>query len=180
MDHLHNFVYTLYNGITEKLSIPKQHLLRAAKWLYWIIGLVLLVGTCYVLYNRFQKPVAAVLLFMGGWTMLMYYWVKWFKLTEKNPDWPPFITPCPDFLTLYPDGNVAKCVDFVGVARMNAMKPIKRSSPTDIKATINNEDYFVIFKLPDSDDSNFKKLNMELCDRVHERGLVWSGVCEER
>jgi hypothetical protein len=179
MDHLQNFFATTYNDIADKLYIRKGHLVKIGKWLYWILGLLLLVGSCYVLYNRFQKPVAAVLLFMGGWTMLMYYWVKWFKLGTDVPEWPPIITPCPDFLTLYPDNGMIKCVDFVGVAKMSASDPLKKSTPQAVQSTINNPSFYVTFNRPGPSQS-FKDVNAKLCDTVHDRGLVWSGVCDEK
>lgn len=179
MEHLQNFFYGLYNGVADTVQIPKRHLIKIAKWLYWIVGLLVLVGSCYVLYNRFQKPVAAVLLFMGGWTMLMYYWVKWFKLADVAPEWPPFIAPCPDFLTMYPDNNMVKCVDFVGVAKIGAPNPLKKSSPHDVKATINNEQFYFLAPAKQEGQS-MKELNINVCDEVFNKGLVWSGVCEER
>jgi len=120
---------------------------RIAKYAYWILGIALVGGVVYYLYSVMQRPVAAVLVLVGGILALYFYYVKWFVVAAKNAKWPPYQTLCPDYLTPVPPGpNNAqlKCVDYVGVStngRFKVMDPKNRAS------LINRDDYaFPIIK----------------------------------
>jgi hypothetical protein len=184
MDAFTNFLSEFFNDAADWLNVERGTSRTALKWAYWGIGIFGLLSICYILYNRFEKPVSAMLLFMGGWMLLMYYWVKWFKLTETTPAWPPFVAPCPDFLTLIvseTEATEAKCVDYVGIANPNAPTPLKKASPSSIQSQINDPSYF--FSSPktvrDANGVERKATVYDTCDRVREKGLVWSGVCPE-
>ncbi len=185
MESVTNFLSDFYNWVTDLLHLPRSDLRNVLKWVYWIVGILSIVAICYVLYNKFEKPVSAILLFMGGWMLLMYYWVKWFKLTEKRPDWPPFITPCPDFLTLLVSESTtggAKCVDYVGIADPKAADPLRKASPSSINVQKTDPQFYFQVKstVTDSQTNQPRKATAyELCNQAKLRGLVWSGVCEE-
>jgi len=70
-----------------------------AKYAYWILGLVLIGFITYYLYSVLQRPVAAILVCLGGIMALYFYYVKWFLVAAKNSKWPPYQTICPDYLT---------------------------------------------------------------------------------
>jgi hypothetical protein len=126
-------------------------MMRIAKYVYWIVGLVLVVGGCYFLYNNLERPVAAVLVFLGGILALYFYYVKWFVAAARNPAWPPYQTPCPDYLTLVSPGfsgsgnNIKpkagepyKCMDFVGVSKNGFLK---KADPSLIETQSGNNAY---------------------------------------
>ena len=127
---------------------------KILKYVYWIVGLVVLLGGCYFLYNNLARPVAAMLIFMFGILALYFYYTKWFLIDLIKPAWPPYQTLCPDYLTpvtpgystnkdgsLKPkEGGVIKCVDFIGVSKNGKLK---KSVPETMNKTLNNPDYFV-------------------------------------
>ncbi len=96
----------------------KERTKTLGKWTYWIVGLIIAATISYVLYTRFNKQVAALLVFMSSVLALYYYYVKWFIISSY--DLP--ISLCPDFLTNV--GNVGTtdkpqflCVDYIGVSK---------------------------------------------------------------
>ena len=138
------------------MKTMKAAMNKVAKWVYWILGLLLVGVACYYIYNVMTRPVAGILVFMGGILALYFYYVKWFVIPEKRPDWPPYQTVCPDYLTPVSPGydmsigtngkTVAtpkqggqfKCVDFVGVSRNGRLK---RASPANLQSQITQGDY---------------------------------------
>jgi len=137
------------SGVTSQRLAATM--MRIAKYVYWIVGLVMVVGGCYFLYNTLERPVAAVLVFLGGMLALYFYYVKWFVASVRNPAWPPYQTPCPDYLTLVSPGftgsgnNIKpkagepyKCMDFVGVSTNGVLK---KSKPSNIAKDMINPQY---------------------------------------
>ncbi len=150
-------------------------MLRIAKYVYWIVGLVLVVGGCYFLYNNLERPVAAVLVFLGGMLALYFYYVKWFVAAARNPVWPPYQTPCPDYLTLVSPGfsgsgnNIKpqpgmpyKCMDFVGVSKNGSLA---KSDPSNLNLHQGNPAH--IFEV--SPNESLESLRAKTCSR----GLSW-------
>lgn len=154
----------------------RRTLWKAAKWLYWIVGLVALCGGCYVLYNTLARPVAAILIFLGGILALYFYYVKWFVIAEAKPSWPPYQTLCPDYLTpispgytkgddgsLVPkSGGVIKCVDFVGVSKNGNLK---KTDPENLQASLKNPSFSITID-PKSSQEELKAM-------LHTYGLTW-------
>jgi len=115
--------------------------------IYWIVGLILVVGISYVLFNTYNRQVAGVLIFLGGILALYFYYVKWFLLdTEKAKSG---FSLCPDYLTPIspglrggqPDKNgVFRCVDFVGVSSNGLLK---KSSPSTVAKDITMPGYYI-------------------------------------
>ena len=64
-------------------------------YMYWILGTVIIGTISYILYTRFNKQVAAILVFLVSMLALYYYYVKWIVI----PGWQPHIGTCPDFMT---------------------------------------------------------------------------------
>jgi hypothetical protein len=90
----------------------------STKWAYWIVGVLIVGGISYILFNRLNKQVAAVLVFLAGMLALYFYYVKWFVVGMDV--WPPFQGFCPDFLTPVavnsPAADTIYCADMVGVS----------------------------------------------------------------
>lgn len=115
---------------------------------YWVIGLVLLFLSAYIYYTGFNKPVAGVLWFIGGFLILYYYWLKWFVLPQPiDADLYFGTNACPDYLSALPNNSGLYaptsrtqyfCVDFVGVSRNGG---IRQTSPKNVQSDINNPAY---------------------------------------
>ena len=145
-----------------------------AKYAFWIVGLGLVGYIAYFLYNTMQRPIAAVLLFIGGLAALYFYYVKWFVVGAKNNQWPPYQTLCPDYLTPIPPGYGAdgkpqagplKCVDFVGVSRNGRFKKMDRQN---MDSLVNRDDHaFPIVKGESRED---------LRTRLQTYGLSWMSL----
>ena len=134
----------------------KNTIMRIAKYVFWILGLILVGGSAYYLYNVMSRPVSGVLVFMGGMLALYFYYVKWFVIPLSRPAWPPYQTVCPDYLTpISPGYNMTrdangkdvaqpvnggkfKCVDFVGVSRNGKLKKV---DPTALQTQLVNPNY---------------------------------------
>lgn len=104
------------------------------KWAYWIVGILLVGGISYILFNRMNKQVAGLLVFLAGMLALYFYYVKWFVVGTDI--WPPFTGMCPDFLTQIavnsPDTGKIYCVDTVGVSTNGGLAALTN----DQKATL--------------------------------------------
>jgi hypothetical protein len=145
---------------------------KAAKWIYWILGFIVIGGGSYLFYNMLQRQITAVLFFVCGVIVLYFYYVKWFIVPEKKSDWAPYSTPCPDYLTVYSgaSGNAAngsyKCVDFVGVSR----RPdgLRKSDPRMIAQQINDPRHFFTVNPKENQES--------LRQRVMAMGLSWNSL----
>lgn len=142
---------------------------QTMKYVYWIVGVGALLFACHYLYNVMLRPVASVLVFMGGVLALYFYWVKWFVTTEKA-QWPPYQSICPDYLTpLAPGtGGQVKCMDFVGVSRNQR---IKVADPK--RSTEQSNDAAYTFVVQPGEDKN------SLRQRVQTYGLSWMSLLGE-
>lgn len=149
----------------------KKSIAKWKKWLYWGIGIVLILAISYYL-NSSGKPVASVLIFIGGILILYYYWVKWFELLDPSR-WQPSISPCPDYLTLVNPGDGktqgAQCVDFIGVSANGMLTKADISAPSAVPRS-------AVFTVPPAAQNVDPSV---ICAEVQDKGLVWTGVCPE-
>ena len=165
--------------MANQMKKVKSTIMSVAKYVFWILGAVFVIGASYYLYNVMSRPVAGVLVFMGGVLALYFYYVKWFLIPDRRPAWPPYQTVCPDYLTpISPGYNLVKkdgkevampknegkfkCVDFVGVSRNGNLK---RASPTQLQSQLLNPSY--VFDIDPSEKPE------TLRARVASRGLSW-------
>ena len=118
------------------------------KWTYWGLGLLILFGVSYVLYEVLDRQIASVLVFIGGILILYFYYVKLFIAAALNPDWPPYQTVCPDYLTPVSPGysssgqaqpnSAIRCVDFVGVSKKGRLK---KADPRNIESALKSDEF---------------------------------------
>lgn len=157
----------------------KASMYKLVKWTYIIGGTLLLVAFCYVVYNNMNKPIAGVLLFMGGVLALYFYYVKWFVIPETDPAWPPYKTVCPDYLTLIDPGNKnlkpARCVDLVGVS---ANGRLTKTDPSNLKSVIATNDPAKVFSIPLDEYGQIGNIS-NVCSDVQEKGLTWTTRCAD-
>lgn len=150
---------------TEEPSSPMSNYV----YLYWIVGLGVTLGVCYYV-NSTNNQIASVLIFLGMILALYYYYVKWFALPAKNEKWPPYTTPCPDFLTLVDPGaqsGISRCLDYVGVSSNGR---IKKADPSKATSQMNDSNFVFIV--------DRRKRNTDLCAVAQSYGLTWSSICQ--
>ncbi len=83
-------------GVEVDWDTVKNNASKLMQWTYWLVGILIAFVISYVLYTRFNKQVASILVFIATMMALYYYYVKWFIV--GNP-LPMHVTFCPDFLT---------------------------------------------------------------------------------
>lgn len=137
----------------------------------------------YIIYKQ-GKQIEAILVALVGCAAIFYYWIKFFKLppSEANDVWPPFVSTCPDYLTLaspFSTGDKeAVCVDFIGVS----LNPgsMAKSNPNSMPK-VSDPDYEQrIFRLTGvSNDPSATDKTSEICAAVKARGLTWAHICDK-
>jgi len=148
--------------------------------IYWFVCAFLLGAGIYVTWKR-NKQVEAVLLTIIGSAAIFYYWIKWFKIKSNDGLWPPYINPCPDYLTLVtPEATGYSdhvCMDFVGVSTQPLV--LKKTDANNIPQASESDFENFIFKV---DKARAKEspgdFNKRVCLQVQSKGLAWAGVCE--
>ena len=162
----------------------QEYVSSATKWAYWIIGLVIVFGVSNYLYNKMNKQIAALLVFMAGILALYYYYVKWFMVNALS--WPPVVSLCPDFLTaIGPDSDgTVYCVDMTSSgASSNGRFQISTQLPSLDRAKslatssvgANTAQVLKITTAQMKTDAN------TLCDTILPGfGLTWHTFCEAR
>lgn len=136
----------------------------AAKYVYWTIGLIIIGGISYILYNKLERQISAILFFIAGILALYFYYVKWFIIPNTKKNWED-ASICPDYLTLIPSassGTKHKCLDFVGVSRNKALKVSEHAS---IQPSLSDPSR--AFTIDTSEDID------SLRQRVNSMGLTW-------
>jgi hypothetical protein len=153
-------------------------------WTYWIVGLIIASTISYVLFTRFNKQVAALLVFMTTVLALYYYYVKWFIIpTYELP-----ISMCPDFMTnigVVPSTVNRKpqfvCVDHIGVspsfnsddakvATVTMVAEAAGTIPENGKVSASSAPGYVITPTADANINTF-------CTDLKNAGMSWIGRC---
>lgn len=139
---------------------------KVMKWVYWIVGLILLGCVCYVLYEVLDRQIASVLVFVGGFIALYFYYIKWFFINNIT-SWPAGQSMCPDYLTPVSvpglsQPGIVTCVDFIGVSTNGSLR---QSTPENVQRALSDSNYNV------SIDSRMS--NEALKSLLRSRGLTW-------
>ena len=127
------------------------------KVLYWLILSAAHLYACYLLLSS-ERPIAGILWLFFGFFLLYVMYFVYFPLGDQDSVWPPYISSCPDYLTLVAP---YKCVDYVGLH-----SPLLRSSDPTLPPSLT--DSARIF-----DASGTKA---EKAARALQYGLSWSGL----
>jgi hypothetical protein len=150
--------------------------------IYQFLTPLLLGLGVYVVYKQ-GKQIEAILLTIIGCAAIFYYWIKFFKLppSEANDVWPPFVSTCPDYLTLVSPFSTgatdAVCVDFVGVS----LKPqsMVKSDPNKMPKVSDGDFEQKVFRLTGvSNDPTVVDKTGAICANVKARGLTWAHICD--
>jgi hypothetical protein len=146
---------------------------------YLFFSIFLLGIAIYLIYKQ-GKQIEAVLLTIIGAAAIFYYWIKWFRIKQADAIWPPYISPCPDYLSLVSPAVTGDdrpvCMDFIGVTTMPLVfKKTSREAVPKITDKIYDDQ---VFKVPARGDMKPDEHNKAICDKVKSYGLTWEGVCE--
>ena len=139
------------------MAVSKKAI-QFAEWIYWI-GSVIAVLSISVALFKTQRPIAAMVWSIAGLMMVYIFYAIFFPASTKAETWPPYISSCPDYLTLL---RPNQCVDFVG---LNSPLLIKSDPAHPPPASAGSK---VIF---DSSGSSAQKTA-----RAQQYGLSWEGI----
>lgn len=105
--------------------------LTLLKSLYWILGVSIHLYICYLLLVT-SRTITGILWLVFGFMLLWLMYPVYFPPGDPGSQWPPYITACPDYLTLIAPN---KCVDYVGLGSPQLQKadPAHPPAVTDTK-----------------------------------------------
>lgn len=130
--------------------------LKLVKSLYWIIFTLAHLYICYILFST-GRAITGVLWLILGFILIYVMYAVYFPAGADNK-WPPYVTACPDYLTMV---RPNQCADFVG---LNSQQ-LKRSDPSNPPAANDSSHIF------DSSGSVQQK-----AARAQQYGLSWEGI----
>jgi hypothetical protein len=134
-----------------------QTTLKALKTMYWLVTVGILLFTCYTLLKMDRAISAIIFLFLGLMLIYVMYPV-FFPAGDPGSHWPPYISACPDYLSVLVPG---KCVDYVGLGSSQ----LKKSNPAHPPAPTETDHVF------DSTGTTAQKIA-----RAQQYGLSWEGL----
>jgi len=130
--------------------------LTLLKWLYCIFFTVAHLYIAYLLLTT-DRAIAAIIWLVAGFALLYVMYFVYFPPGDPATQWPPFIRPCPDYLSTLAPG---KCVDYVGIGSI-----LKPSNPANPPAPTNTEQVF--------DATGTMQQKADNANRYH---LSWEGI----
>ena len=139
------------------MALSKQSL-QLAEWAYWLIFVGSVVAISAVLFKT-QRPIAAIVWFIAGLILTYMFYTVYFPASTRSATWPPYISSCPDYLTLL---RPNQCVDFVGLNSPLLMKADPQHPPPS------NAGAKLIF---DASGTTAQKTA-----RAQQYGLSWEGI----
>jgi hypothetical protein len=151
---------------------------KAFQILYWVAGLALSGYASKALFDS-GRQVASVLVFLLSIGALAFYWARWLAPSAgAAAPWPPYVTACPDFLTLVRvdvSGGAAPssvCVDYVGVSTNGGILKADATVPV---ASLAPSYTFPVRKRGSGETPAAYKSAM--CGAAAAAGLSWSTLC---
>lgn len=141
---------------------------------YILISIFLIVGLFFFNFTA-GKPILGALSAIGVLAASITFGIRWFPGGQFNlgsmpagTKWPPYVSVCPDFLTLTQVSGKPYCVDQIGVSRRNGttvgMNKYSAGSTAstdlfDLKATLRGEERI-----------------SALVQECQAKGVTWEGV----
>jgi hypothetical protein len=154
-------------------------------FIYWIVGLIIAFTISYVLYTRFDKQVASLLVFMASVMALYYYYVKWFVIGD---DYQLPTSFCPDLLTFKEivtiGGNKFRiCVDSTSAYPNSSALPAgtpNYTSEANGNVALAAGGYVAVPMPNSSTDSGYSTRIASFCAllKQNDNKISWISVCE--
>ena len=131
--------------------------LTLMKWLYWIIFGFAHLYVCYLLFQTDRSITGILWLILGSMLIYVMYNV-YFPAGDPESHWPPYVSSCPDYLTLIAPNA---CVDYVGLGSRNLRMADPKNPPavTDMQYVFNSSGSLA-----------------EKAKRATQYGLGWEGI----
>jgi hypothetical protein len=172
--------------VEEVKAIAKTTVADIGLWMYWIVGTIIIFTISYVLYTRFNKQVAAILVFLVSMMALYYYYVKWIVL----PVWSPPVGTCPDFMTKL--GLLEGTKQFICSNTHGAYKTLGSAIRTPEAAkqamsALSAEEKppggavytgLGLVLIPNLQDSITEATVKGFCSKLSDAGITWINLCE--
>ena len=138
------------------MALGKEEL-KLAKALYWILLSAVHLYVCYLLFMN-DRAIAGVLWLVFGFLMIYVMYPVYFPNGGAGTRWPPYVTTCPDYLTLIAPNA---CADFVGLGSplLTKSDPARPPAPTDSSRVFNAAGTVA-----------------EKAARAQQYGLSWEGI----
>ncbi len=156
------------------MAIASETMENLAIYAYWILGIMIIGTMCYIMYTRFNKQVAAVLVFLTSMLALYYYYVKWFIVGDSYKE---SVTVCPDFMTplqVFSDAGDNKqfvCYDSTKFAsKTDATTAFATLNKTTSNGEVISDKKFIITPTV-NEIPNF-------CSTLKNQGLSWIALCK--
>jgi hypothetical protein len=137
-----------------------QNTIWIAKLLYWLLLSAGNLYLCYLLITT-GRAMAGILMLVLGFVLIYILYPYYFPPGMGTGQWPPYITTCPDYLTLVRGSD---CMDFVGLGSPLLKKADRQHPP---QPTDSDYSQYVF----DSSGTREQK-----AARAQQYGLSWQGV----
>jgi hypothetical protein len=131
--------------------------LQLLKSLYWILLSLVHLYICYLLFTS-NRAITGIMWLIFGFMLLFIMYPVYFPPGDPGSHWPPYVSACPDYLTLV---GPNACADFVG---LNSPL-LKKSDPSLPPALTDSSKVF------DTSGPVSTK-----AARAQQYGLSWEGV----
>ena len=134
--------------------------LKFLKALYWIVFLSLHLYVCYMLFTS-GRAITCILWFIFGLVLLFGMYGIYFPHRDDDSSWPPYISTCPDYLTVV---SPTACMDFVGINS----PLLKKADPKNLPSPTGTDASQYIFNPTGSATDKARK--------AQQYGLTWEGI----
>jgi hypothetical protein len=131
--------------------------LTLLKSLYWLILGLGHLYVCYLLFTN-NRAITGILWFILGAMLIYIMYPVYFPPGDPGAHWPPYISACPDYLTLLAPNA---CVDYAG---LNSPL-LKKSDPAYPPAVTDSTRVFNAAGTP-----------AQKAARAQQYGLSWDGI----
>lgn len=127
------------------------------KWIYWIVLISLHLYLCYLLFTN-ARAIAGVIWLILGFLLIYIMYPIYFPPGSSGSQWPPYLTACPDYLTLI---GPNACVDYVGLG-----SPLLKKANPAFPPNLTDSNY--VFNSAGS--------GAQKAARAQQFGLSWDGI----
>jgi hypothetical protein len=139
-----------------------RNTLTLMKWLYWIFTVAIHLYICYILFVS-DRAIVGILWLISGFLLLYIMYFVYFPSSSSGSTWPPYIRPCPDYLTQI---TPSACMDLVGLS-----SPKLKKANRDMLPKPSDPDYQSYVFDPTGNMS-------QKVARSNQYGLTWEGVTD--
>ena len=134
--------------------------LKFIKGLYWVLFTAIHLFVCYKLFLA-EHVITCVLWFVFGFILIFAMYFIYFPQVESDSSWPPYVSTCPDYLSVV---SPTACMDFVGIN--SAI--LKKADPKNMPPLTSPESAKYIF--------NPVGNVAEKARKAQQYGLTWEGI----